>query len=58
MDEEITIQKSFLEQIYLVLNKFDYEFQHDDGDTADLNAEFSLDYFYSVKSRLEYLLYK
>jgi len=58
MDKEITIQKSFLEQIYSILNKLDYEEQYDDGDTAELKAQFSLDYFYSVKNELEYILYK
>lgn len=58
MDEEIAIQKSFLEQIYSILNKFDYKEQYDDGDTAELSAEFSLDYFYSVKNELEYILFK
>lgn len=56
MDEEILVSKAFLEQLYGVLDKFDYGLQGDDGDTAELKAELSLDWFYFTKNRLENLL--
>lgn len=53
MDEQILVQKSLLQSIFNLLQMLDYEDTCDDGDTAQLKAEISLDWFYYVKNHLE-----
>ena len=58
MDEEILISKSLLQSIFNLLQMFDYEVTFDEGDTAQLKADISLDWFYYNKNELEKILNK
>ncbi len=53
MDEEFLISKALLQSILNLLQMFDYENTCDDGDTAELKADISLDWFYHIKNTLE-----